>query len=162
MTWSIIPTPYGSMSLNGSTQYITYSVGQNLAVSSSTPFTIEFWLYPLTHVQLANAPDGPLCRRFVRGGHANLAQPAPAATAEAPPALAAAERTAPPNILFVLADQWRTQAFGFAGEIGGGLWRSGDYGYYADRVGPFFLDQKLEARGKVKLVTAGPDSVITF
>ena len=56
MTWSIIPTPYGSVSLNGSTQYITYSVGQNLAVSSSTPFTIEFWLYPLTQVQLANAP----------------------------------------------------------------------------------------------------------
>ena len=31
-------------------------------------------------------------------------------------ALAAAERAAPPNILFVLADQWRTQAFGFAGD----------------------------------------------
>jgi hypothetical protein len=45
-----------------------------------------------------------------------------------------------------------------AGEVGGGLWRSGDYGYYADRVGPLSLDQKLEARGKVKLVTAGPDS----
>jgi arylsulfatase A-like enzyme len=30
--------------------------------------------------------------------------------------LAAAERGAPPNILFVLADQWRTQAFGFAGD----------------------------------------------
>ena len=44
------------------------------------------------------------------------------------------------------------------GEIGGGLWRSGDYGYYGDRVGPLNLEQKLEARGKVKLVTAGPDS----
>lgn len=30
--------------------------------------------------------------------------------------LRAAERGAPPNILFVLADQWRTQAFGFAGD----------------------------------------------
>ncbi len=45
-----------------------------------------------------------------------------------------------------------------AGEVGGGLWRSGEYGYYADKVGPLNLDQKLEARGKVKLVTAGPDS----
>lgn len=45
-----------------------------------------------------------------------------------------------------------------AGEVGGGLWRSGDYGYYADKVGPLNLDQRLEARGKVKLVTAVPDS----
>jgi lysophospholipase L1-like esterase len=45
-----------------------------------------------------------------------------------------------------------------AGEVGGGLWRSGDYGYYADRIGPLNLEQRLEARGKVKLVTAGPDS----
>ena len=44
------------------------------------------------------------------------------------------------------------------GEVGGGLWRSGQYGYYGDKVGPLNLDQKLEARGKVKLVTAGPDS----
>lgn len=44
------------------------------------------------------------------------------------------------------------------GEIGGGLWRSGQYGYCGDKVGPLNLDQKLEARGKVKLVTAGPDS----
>lgn len=44
------------------------------------------------------------------------------------------------------------------GEVGGGLWRSGEYGYYADRVGPLNLDQRLEAHGKVKLVTAGPDS----
>jgi hypothetical protein len=49
-------------------------------------------------------------------------------------------------------------AGGQPGEIGGGLWRSGDYGYYADRVGPLNLTQRLEARGKVKLVTAGPDS----
>jgi hypothetical protein len=44
------------------------------------------------------------------------------------------------------------------GEVGGGLWRSGDFAYYADRVGPLNLNQRLEARGKVKLVTAGPDS----
>lgn len=45
-----------------------------------------------------------------------------------------------------------------AGEAGGGLWRSGDFGYYADRVGPLNLDQPLEARGKVRIVTVGPDS----
>ena len=44
------------------------------------------------------------------------------------------------------------------GEVGGRFWRSGIYGYYADRVGPLDLTQRLEARGKVKLVTAGPDS----
>ncbi|MEA3208825.1 MAG: hypothetical protein QOE70_1882 [Chthoniobacter sp.] len=49
-------------------------------------------------------------------------------------------------------------AGGAPGEVGGGLWRSGAFGYYADRVGPLSLEQRLEARGKVKLVTAGPDS----
>ena len=51
-------------------------------------------------------------------------------------------------------------AGGAKGEIGGGLWRSGDFAFYADRVGPFNLEQPLEARGKVRLVTAGPDSDI--
>lgn len=51
-----------------------------------------------------------------------------------------------------------SHAGGKPGEVGGGLWRSGDFGYYADRVGPLNLGQRLEARGKVKLVTAGPDS----
>jgi hypothetical protein len=51
-------------------------------------------------------------------------------------------------------------AGGAPGEVGGGLWRSGDYAYYADRVGPLDLRNKLEARGKVHLVTAGPDSDI--
>ena len=51
-------------------------------------------------------------------------------------------------------------AGGATGEIGGGLWRSGDFAFYADRVGPLNLDQPLEARGKVRLVTAGPDSDI--
>ncbi|MDZ4848697.1 MAG: hypothetical protein SGI77_05350 [Pirellulaceae bacterium] len=49
-------------------------------------------------------------------------------------------------------------AGGSTGEIGGGLWRSGEFGYYADRIGPLNLEQRLEARGTVKLVTAGPDS----
>ena len=49
-------------------------------------------------------------------------------------------------------------AGGSAGEVGGGLWRSGAFGYYADRVGPVNLEQRLEARGKVRLITAGPDS----
>ena len=51
-------------------------------------------------------------------------------------------------------------AGGAKGEIGGGLWRSGDFAFYADRVGPLNLDQPLEAHGKVRLVTAGPDSDI--
>jgi hypothetical protein len=49
-------------------------------------------------------------------------------------------------------------AGGSPGEIGGALWRSGDYAYYADRIGPLNLEQRLEAHGKVTLVTAGPDS----
>lgn len=51
-------------------------------------------------------------------------------------------------------------AGGAKGEIGGGMWRSGDFAYYADRVGPLSIDQPLEAHGKVRLVTAGPDSDI--
>jgi hypothetical protein len=51
-------------------------------------------------------------------------------------------------------------AGGAKGEIGGGLWRSGDFAFYADRVGPLNIDQPLEAHGKVRLVTAGPDSDI--
>jgi hypothetical protein len=49
-------------------------------------------------------------------------------------------------------------AGGAPGEVGGGLWRSGDYAYYADRVGLLDLQHRLEARGKVHLITAGPDS----
>jgi hypothetical protein len=49
-------------------------------------------------------------------------------------------------------------AEGMPGEVGGSFWRSGKAAYYGDRVGPLSLDQRLEARGKVKLVTAGPDS----
>jgi hypothetical protein len=53
-------------------------------------------------------------------------------------------------------------AGGKPGEVGGGLWRSGDYAYYADRIAPCGLDRKLEAHGKVRLVTAGPDSDMSF
>jgi hypothetical protein len=49
-------------------------------------------------------------------------------------------------------------AGGSPGEVGGDLWRSGAYGYYADRVGPLTLDDRLEARGKVILKVGAPDS----
>jgi hypothetical protein len=49
-------------------------------------------------------------------------------------------------------------AGGRAGEVGGDLWRSGKYGYYADRIGPLSLDDRLEARGKVVLQVGAPDS----
>ena len=51
-------------------------------------------------------------------------------------------------------------AGGRPGEVGGSLWRTGPYAYYADVVGPLGLEQPLEAHGKVILVTAGPDSDI--
>jgi hypothetical protein len=53
-------------------------------------------------------------------------------------------------------------AGGKAGEVGGTFWRSGDYGYYADRVGPLSLNDRLEARGKVVLLRAPPDSGMYF
>jgi hypothetical protein len=49
-------------------------------------------------------------------------------------------------------------AGGQPGEIGGTFWRSGKYAYYADRVGPLTLDDRLEARGKVVLRVGAPDS----
>jgi hypothetical protein len=49
-------------------------------------------------------------------------------------------------------------AGGKPGEIGGTFWRSGKYAYYADRVGPLSLDDRLEARGRVILTTGAPDS----
>ncbi len=51
-------------------------------------------------------------------------------------------------------------AGGQRGEIGGDLWRSGKYGYYADRIGPLTLDDRLEASGKVVLKVGAPDSDI--
>jgi hypothetical protein len=49
-------------------------------------------------------------------------------------------------------------AGGKPGELGGDIWRSGKYGYYADRVGPLSLDDRLEASGKVVLKVGAPDS----
>jgi hypothetical protein len=48
-------------------------------------------------------------------------------------------------------------AGGAPGEIGGLIWRS-PYAYYADRVGPFSLSDRLEARGRVVLAVGAPDS----
>jgi hypothetical protein len=44
------------------------------------------------------------------------------------------------------------------GEVGGVFWRGGKYSYYADRVGPLTIDDRLEARGKVVLKVGAPDS----
>lgn len=49
-------------------------------------------------------------------------------------------------------------AGGKPGEVGGTFWRSGKYAYYADRVGPLSLDDRLEARGKVVLKVGAPDA----
>jgi hypothetical protein len=51
-------------------------------------------------------------------------------------------------------------ARGKPGEVGGMLWRSGAYAYYADRVGPLSLADRLEASGKVVLTAGPPDSVM--
>jgi hypothetical protein len=49
-------------------------------------------------------------------------------------------------------------AGGKFGEVGGTFWRGGKYAYYADRVGPISVDDRLEARGKVLLKVGGPDA----
>ena len=49
-------------------------------------------------------------------------------------------------------------AGGKAGEVGGTFWRSGKYAYYADKIGPLSLDDRLEASGKVILKSGAPDS----
>jgi hypothetical protein len=51
-----------------------------------------------------------------------------------------------------------SHAGGQPGEVGGSLWRSGKLAWYADKVGPLDLQHRLEAHGRVRLVTAGPDS----
>ena len=53
-------------------------------------------------------------------------------------------------------------AGGSPGELGGLMWRSGLYAYYADRVGPLSLKDRLEASGKVVLNVGPPDSGIYF
>jgi hypothetical protein len=45
-----------------------------------------------------------------------------------------------------------------AGEVGGDFWRVAPYGYYADRVGPLSLQDRIEASGKVVLLVGAPDS----
>ena len=49
-------------------------------------------------------------------------------------------------------------AGGAPGEVGGNFWRSGDFAYYADRVGPLTTEQPLEASGRVVLLVGAPDS----
>jgi len=50
-------------------------------------------------------------------------------------------------------------AGGAPGEMGGVIWRRKEpLACYADRVGPFSLDDRLEASGKVMLATGGVDS----
>jgi hypothetical protein len=48
------------------------------------------------------------------------------------------------------------------GEVGGSLWRSGKYAYYADRVGPLSMNDKLKAHGRVILKVGAPDSDMLF
>jgi hypothetical protein len=45
-----------------------------------------------------------------------------------------------------------------AGELGGMIWRSGAYAYYADRVGPLSMEDRLEASGTIVLSVGSPDS----
>ena|ERR1051325_3694958 len=50
-------------------------------------------------------------------------------------------------------------AGGAPGEIGGVIWRTEKaFAYYADRVGPLTLENRLEASGKVMLAVGAPDS----
>jgi hypothetical protein len=44
------------------------------------------------------------------------------------------------------------------GEVGGAMWRSGKFAYYADAVGPLSSDDRLEVRGRVVLLVGAPDS----
>lgn len=53
-------------------------------------------------------------------------------------------------------------AGGKPGEAGGVFWRTDEWGYYADKVGPFSFEDRLEARGKVVLTVGGPDSDMCF
>jgi hypothetical protein len=52
-------------------------------------------------------------------------------------------------------------AGGTTGEIGGLIWRA-PYAYYADRVGPLSLGDRLEARGRFVLLSGAPDSGFLF
>jgi hypothetical protein len=48
------------------------------------------------------------------------------------------------------------------GEVGGTFWRANRWGYYADKIEPLSLDERLEAHGKVALEVAGPDADMAF
>lgn len=50
-----------------------------------------------------------------------------------------------------------SRAGGAAGEFGGIVWRA-PYAYYADRVGPFSLHDRLEARGRLFFEVGGLDT----
>jgi hypothetical protein len=59
------------------------------------------------------------------------------------------------------------QNFGFSetaiagatkGETGGIVWRNPAGGYYADRIGPLSMDDRLEVSGRVNMVIAGTDA----
>jgi hypothetical protein len=52
-------------------------------------------------------------------------------------------------------------AGGSAGEIGGVIWRS-PYAFYADRIGPLSLEDRLEARGRFMVESGAPDSGFYF
>src|ERR1700683_5426235 len=49
-------------------------------------------------------------------------------------------------------------AGGKQGEVGGTFWRSGKYAYYADRIGPLSLDDRLAASGREVLQVGAPDT----
>jgi hypothetical protein len=52
-----------------------------------------------------------------------------------------------------------SRAGGKRGELGGNFWRTEEpFAYYADRVGPLALRDRLEARGKIAFTVGAPDS----
>jgi hypothetical protein len=67
-----------------------------------------------------------------------------------------------PNLMPAGAHDFGYSATSFAGgapgEVGGVLWRSGKYAFYADRVGPLTLEDRLEAGGRVVMVVGGVDA----
>jgi hypothetical protein len=75
------------------------------------------------------------------------------------------------RVTFADAVQPGTHDFGFSagtayaggapGEIGGTFWRTDSgCGYYADRVGPLTLEDRLQARGRVVLKVGAPESAM--
>lgn len=71
------------------------------------------------------------------------------------------------RVTYQSADVSGAHSFGFSstafaggkpGEVGGTFWRGGKYAWYADRVGPLTLEDRLEAGGKVILQVGAPDS----